>query len=95
MKSIFYLAKCSISGGVEVFQRPPIKLVRFSDASICWSGSGGEKGRVLVCFYSLDKFIATLKQHPGTCMMIEVENEEDVAAIRVINRNMKCETSCY
>lgn len=95
MKSIFYLAKGNIVLGTKVFRRPPIKLFRRSDVSVCWSGSGGEEGREQVCFYLLEKFIPLLDVAPTTCMEVEIESDGDEAIIKVLDRNFDCEVNYH
>lgn len=95
MKSIFYLAKGNVVPGTRVFRRPPIKIFRTSDVTVCWSGSGGEEGREQVCFYLLEKFIPLLDVAPTTCMEVEMKCDGDEVSIKVLDRNVDCEVSYH
>lgn len=94
-KEIFYLAKGNIVGGHEVFKKLPIKIFRTSDVSVCWSGSGGEDGRILCHVYGLERFLTRLEMNAASCMKIEVEEEGDDIRIKVLDRNVECETSYH
>ena len=97
---IFYLAKGNIGTlGINVFSKPPIKIFRVSDASVCWSGSGdrlkGIEGELIACFHALEKFIPTLKMPQASCMKVEVIDEVEGASIEVLDRNVDCEVSYH
>ncbi len=94
IKKILYIARSNfhISGGYQVYQEPPIKLFSRKDASVCWSGGDGENGRLLVCYYALERFVSILEIPQATCIKVEVceDKDNDFASIKVLDRNFNC-----
>ena len=93
MSDLFYLAKNNINKGIDVYRKPPIKLFRIRDANVCWSGSGGEDGEMIVCFYILERFISGLEQPPGSCMKVEVGSVDGVIFIKILDRDVDCKVN--
>lgn len=92
IRKTFYIARGNMSKGYQVFETSPIKIFSTRDASVCWSGGPGEKGRLKVCFYALERFLSILELPLGLCMAIEIEERGDFASIKVLRRDFPCET---
>lgn len=87
MKKLFYIAKGNILDDVKISIKRPLKLMKIRDAVVVWTDV-----EVEVDVWGLEKFISILKQPPGTCMLVEVEEVgEDEVKIMVRDRNVKCE----
>jgi hypothetical protein len=87
----FYLSKGNIFEDIKISTERPLKLMKMRDATVMWTNV-----EIDVDVWYLERFIPILRQPPGTCMLVDVEEiGENEVKIIVRDRDVKCEVRLF